>query len=1200
MKLLKKLFSKKLSQKQKIFCMLLVLSVVAVLCYAGIQSASAGVIIQAGKDQDSGEGWSYDFINNELTMKYTYHYVSQAVLSYETTGTIWANEDTDGFPQQAETKKYYDVPSEPRIIKNDWSDKEKGESYTTIKYSADVINELLEVIHGDLQPDTPYTVYLSEVYSLKSRPTANDKWVVHDDVQYFNVDDIRAAAQWSQSTHDNFINYYDVEITFILEGADLNIKYVDIDTGKELKTGETLSITVGNTKSIECTADIEKDGKTYAYANKVQLVSGTGNPSGSWSSASDTYTFEPTKEGEYTLYIACKAKEASLDLVYVDMETGESLETKETVATVPLGDSKSVPFETENITTANDTIYVYGGKIQIGFDTDTPSGSWVPGSSPYTFKPTEEGKYTLFIGYKKAAEVPLSIVYVDVDDTNNILKTEENVATAQVGGSATVICDVSDIEQDGKEYIYTGQMQLGFNTEAPSGTWESGSSEYIFQPTKEGEYTLFIGYKKKRGEEVPLSLVYVDADTGNVLRRKENFAIGEIGESTIVHCDLSDITKNDAVYMYTGEMQLGFNISTPSGTWESGSEEYVFEPTEQGTYTLFIRYKVKECVFVWGDKDGDSHWYICKDCGKKSPKHPHVMVESEEVDEKGNVIYTCECPEHPECEYTDIFHVHEWVKWAPDANEQDYYDPETGYAEQGYVYDPDVYHWQFCAYNSCTSTRGRSKHKAGEYKNEGNGYLIQRCTECMWILDKKPITVSLSISPNGGTFPDGLKDTIVLADALEYGSVTDLGKLGSEYWVTFEEGYSFTGFYIVEEGNSECFYNPDEATQTCEAASKFFYPLGNGSYQSEVKKDYILYAQKAAAEYTVHYDANGGTGLMYDRYHTVGVEQALSPNGFQFVSNITYDMGEVSGVVETTLDNTRVNAGFTGWGTDANGPAVYADKEVVVNLRKTPGVVNLYAIWDYGTIILPNATATDGGSKLSGWMTEDGTFISVLNDMGNFTSVPYTLKGGDETLTAVWIPNKYTVDFDTDGGTECDPITVIYRKPYSYNNSGLPTTRKTGYTFLRWMYKPTNETITNDSLVLYPIDHTLTAQRKVNDVTVYLDYNFEFEQVSQNASKNAEEFSKLTTVDSSKDKMVLEYDSYYGALPQPTMDGYTFAGWYFETDSFGNGCGHQDCMLLESGSRVTNPNTHTLYARWVKEQYRIDLDYNYDYSVWEE
>ena len=151
-----------------------------------------------------------------------------------------------------------------------------------------------------------------------------------------------------------------------------------------------------------------------------------------------------------------------------------------------------------------------------------------------------------------------------------------------------------------------------------------------------------------------------------------------------------------------------------------------------------------------------------------------------------------------------------------------------------------------------------------------------------------------------------------------------------------------------------------------------------------------------------------------------------------------------------------------------------------------------------------------------------------------------------------------------------------------------------------WVYKPTMEIITNSSIVAYPFDHTLTAQWKVNDVTVYLDYTFHFEQTAQNPSKNSAGFDKLISFTNEIDKMVLEYDSYYGMLPKPTMDGYTFAGWYFETDETGNGCGHQDCLLSETGSRVTTMNTHTLYARWVKEQYRVDLDYNYDYSVWED
>ena len=94
---------------------------------------------------------------------------------------------------------------------------------------------------------------------------------------------------------------------------------------------------------------------------------------------------------------------------------------------------------------------------------------------------------------------------------------------------------------------------------------------------------------------------------------------------------------------------------------------------------------------------------------------------------------------------------------------------------------------------------------------------------------------------------------------------------------------------------------------------------------------------------------------------------------------------------------------------------MYADKQKVKDLKKGAGIVNLYAIWNHGMIILPNAIATDGGNKLSGWKTEDGTFISVLDTSGNYKQVLYPLKGGDETFTAVWIPNEYT-------GLQCLPL----------------------------------------------------------------------------------------------------------------------------------------------------------------------------------
>ena len=1054
MKIRKKLFSKKLSKKQKIFCVLLLFSMVVALCYAGIQSASASVVIETGKKQDSGRGWTYTFEDNMLIMEYTYHYVSQAVLSYETTGTIWTKEKSGGYPDEIEknrneyeitTVKQDIMPTGTKVYKYDSVG--NGESYSKITYPAEAIIDLIKTVYEieELEPDHPYEVYLSEVYCLKRRDTASDPWVVDYSKKYKNIDAIRGAASWSQSTYDGFEQYYDVPITFKLAGAELDIVYVDIeDSDKELKTKqkEVANVAVGNTKSISYDAsDITANGKTYAYKG-IQLVYEDNSVDNSWTTNTGDYTFHPTKEGKYTLYIGYQA--------------------------------------------------IHEHEWLIQYDSD---GHWYECSG---------------CGEKTEKHV------------HNMVEESSSA------GDIVFVCDC--IEHPECEYSYMVHEHAWIIQHDIRNHWYACSNENCNEMTTKHEHQM--------------------VETG-----KTN-AKGDI----IRECTCMDHPECD----YTDTLHV--------------------------------------CKFVWGDNDTESHWYVCEECGKKSETHPHVMVNTGNVDEDGNVICTCECTTHPECDFTDVMHVHEYIEWKPDYREQEDYNSEESFEEQGYAYDPDVYHWKYCAYTSCTATSGKTKHKPGDYVTEGEGYSVQRCKDCNWILGRKNVTVSITLNPNGGTFPNGSTSMVLLTDSLEYDSLTDLGKLGTEYWVTFEEGYSFVGFYIVEPGESECVYIPDHDTQTCIADPKYFYPSSTnpGKYYSNLKKSYVLHAQKAPAEYTVRYNANGGTGIMYDRTYKVGVEFTLAPNGFQYINNITYNPDDVSCVIESTIDNTIVRSKFTGWGMSPTGPAIYEDKQSVINLKKGAGIVNLYAIWNHGTIILPNAAATDGGSKLSGWKNEDGTFFSVLDASGNYTQVSYQLKGEDETLTAVWIPNEYTVSFDSAGGTACDSIKVVYQKPYHYNNAGLPTPSKTGYMFGGWVYKPTMETITNSTIVSYPFDHTLTAQWNVNDVTVYLDYTFHFEQTAQNPSKNSAGFPRLYAVTSEMDKMIVEYDSYYGVLPKPTMDGYTFAGWYMETDAMGNGCGHQDCLLTETGSRVTNMNTHTLYARWIKEQYRVDLDYNYNYSVWEE
>ena len=119
-------------------------------------------------------------------------------------------------------------------------------------------------------------------------------------------------------------------------------------------------------------------------------------------------------------------------------------------------------------------------------------------------------------------------------------------------------------------------------------------------------------------------------------------------------------------------------------------------------------------------------------------------------------------------------------------------------------------------------------------------------------------------------------------------------------------------------------------------------------------------------------------------------------------------------------------------------------------------------------------------------------------------------------------------------------------------------------------------------------------------MTVTLDYNFDFNGTAVNAKKNTDSLDTVwIVIDESTDKRKLGYGEMLGTLPSPTMEGYQFAGWYLEEDTEGNGCGENACIVSGS-SRVNKTTGYTIHARWSKNQYKVDLDYNRDYSVWEE
>ena len=85
---------------------------------------------------------------------------------------------------------------------------------------------------------------------------------------------------------------------------------------------------------------------------------------------------------------------------------------------------------------------------------------------------------------------------------------------------------------------------------------------------------------------------------------------------------------------------------------------------------------------------------------------------------------------------------------------------------------------------------------------------------------------------------------------------------------------------------------------------------------------------------------------------------------------------------------------------------------------------------DYGTAIIAPANPTKTGYTFAGWDRES----------------PTTMPAGDMIITAQWQLNRYTITFDTAGGSEVPSITQDYGT--AITAPANPT--KTGYTFAGW------------------------------------------------------------------------------------------------------------------------------------------------------
>ncbi len=239
---------------------------------------------------------------------------------------------------------------------------------------------------------------------------------------------------------------------------------------------------------------------------------------------------------------------------------------------------------------------------------------------------------------------------------------------------------------------------------------------------------------------------------------------------------------------------------------------------------------------------------------------------------------------------------------------------------------------------------------------------------------------------------------------------------------------------------------------------------------------------------------------------------------------------------------TRVGYTQVGWSTVDGGEKVYDFKDIYTKNE----ALTLYPVWNTNKYTI--TFDTNGGSEIAPITQDYGTEITAPD---NPTRKGYTFKGWDKeipktmpaeniTVKAQWEINQYTIAFDTNGGSEITPITQDYGTKITAPDK---PTRK-GYTFKGWD-KEIPKTMPAENI-------TVKAQWEINPYTITFDTN------------GGSEIAPITQ----------DYGTEITAPDNPTRKGYTFKGWDKEIPE-----------TMPAGNI-------TVKAQWEINQYTITFDTN--------
>ena len=383
-------------------------------------------------------------------------------------------------------------------------------------------------------------------------------------------------------------------------------------------------------------------------------------------------------------------------------------------------------------------------------------------------------------------------------------------------------------------------------------------------------------------------------------------------------------------------------------------------------------------------------------------------------------------------------------------------------------------------------------------------------------------------------------------------SVTSIGK----------DAFSLcSGLKSVTVLNPGCNINYSNATLGSASTTTIYGYLGSTVHSYAERYGYAFVPLDG---YLLHFDANGGDGVMADLVIAYDTNANLTANAFS-----------------------RTGYSFNGWNTAADGSGTsHGDGASVYNLTSETEIT-LYAQWKAKTYTVRyHANGGEGAALENQRATYDAPFVLREN---TFTRTGYTAAGWNTaadgsgtayesgqpaanltdaaaiTLYAQYVPNTYAIVFNANGGEGEMAAQQMTYGVYSALTQNAFT--RTGFTFDGW------NTARDGSGTAYPDKRTVRNLATEGSVTLYAQWK-------------PNNYTILLVANGGEGDTVTVRATYNLPVALPantfTRTAYKFAGWNTAAD--GSGTPFTDRQTVRN---LASGGTVKLYAQWKPNAYTI-------------